>query len=81
MWVVGSWYCICRGRYFFFGFDKWVEVVIESNIVIVEEFFDCIYKDLMLFWSLDLRVFCEWVKGLFWVVSIWNGEIIIYEVV
>jgi hypothetical protein len=79
MWAAGSRYRIRRGRHPPPGFDKWVEAATESNTVIVEEFFDRIYKDLTPFWSLDPRVLRERAKGSPWVVSIRNGETITHE--
>ncbi|KAK5655659.1 hypothetical protein OQA88_5592 [Cercophora sp. LCS_1] len=42
-----------RGRHPPPGFDKWFEVALEKNAVIVEEFFDRIHHDINPFWGLE----------------------------
>lgn len=42
-----------RGRHPPPGFDKWFDAAKAADVIIVEEFFDRIYKDLYPFWGLD----------------------------
>lgn len=42
-----------RGRHPPPGFDKWFEVALEKDAVIVEEFFDRIHHDINPFWGLE----------------------------
>ncbi|KAF3761651.1 family 90 glycosyltransferase [Cryphonectria parasitica EP155] len=46
-------YRVRRGRHPPPGFDKWFEYASKHDAVIVESFFDRIYKDLLPFWALD----------------------------
>ncbi|KAL7941604.1 glycosyltransferase family 90 protein [Trichoderma barbatum] len=62
-----------RGRHPPPGFDKWVESAIESNAIIVEDFFDRIYTDLAPFWSLDTKTIAQRASSWFWVVKVRNG--------
>lgn len=78
MWAASGRYRIRRGRHPPPGFDKWVEAAVESNAVIVEEFFDRIYKDLTPFWGLDPRILRERANTWHWVLRIRNGETAAY---
>ncbi|KAK0389680.1 hypothetical protein NLU13_3253 [Sarocladium strictum] len=80
MWAASSRYRIRRGRHPPPGFDKWVEAATNSSAVIVEDFFDRIYKDLTPFWGHDPRILRERAKGWPWTVSIRNGETITHQV-
>lgn len=62
-----------RGRHPPPGFDRWVNAALESNAVIVEDFFDRIYKDLAPFWSLDTKSVAERASAWHWVVKVRNG--------
>lgn len=46
-------YRVSRGRHPPPGFDKWVEYALKHDAVLVESFFDRIYKDLRPFWALE----------------------------
>lgn len=46
-------YRIRRGRHPPPGFDKWAAYALKHDAVIVESFFDRIYRDLQPFWALD----------------------------
>lgn len=42
-----------RGRHPPPGFDKWFKAAMDDKAIVVEEYFDRIYKDLTPFWGLD----------------------------
>ncbi|RFU78858.1 glycosyltransferase family 90 [Trichoderma arundinaceum] len=62
-----------RGRHPPPGFDQWVKAAIESNAIIIEDFFDRIYKDLVPFWSLDSDTIARRASAWHWVVKVRNG--------
>lgn len=62
-----------RGRHPPPGFDKWVEAAIESNAIIVEDFFDRIYTDLAPYWSLKADEIAGRSSAWWWVVKVRNG--------
>ncbi|KAM0254295.1 hypothetical protein ACHAQJ_006935 [Trichoderma viride] len=55
------------------GFDKWVQAALHSDAIIVEEFFDRIYKDLAPFWGLDAHTTALRASAWHWVVKVRNG--------
>lgn len=63
-----------RGRHPPPGFDKWVEAAIASKSIIVEDYFDRIYKDLSPFWALDAHTLARRASAWHWVVKVRNGE-------
>ncbi|KAH8175738.1 glycosyl transferase family 90 domain-containing protein [Sarocladium implicatum] len=74
MWAASSRYRIRRGRHPPPGFEQWVNGARDSNAVIVEQFFDRIYKDITPFWGLDPKVLREQAKGWGTVISIRKGK-------
>lgn len=63
-----------RGRHPPPGFDKWVEAAIASDSVIVEDFFDRIYKDLTPYWALDPNTLARRAAAWHWVVKVRGGK-------
>lgn len=62
-----------RGRHPPPGFDEWMEFALESDAIIVEDFFDRIYKDLAPFWALEPGVLSKRANSWHWVVKVRNG--------
>ncbi|TFA99368.1 hypothetical protein CCMA1212_008829 [Trichoderma ghanense] len=62
-----------RGRHPPPGFDKWVEAAIESDAIIVEDFFDRIYTDLAAYWSLKAEEIAGRASSWWLVVKVRNG--------
>ncbi|RSL47595.1 hypothetical protein CEP53_009875 [Fusarium sp. AF-6] len=67
-------YRIRRGRHPPPGFDKWIEAAMASDAVIVEDYFDRIYKDLTPYWALDPQTLARRASAWHWVVKVRNGE-------
>ncbi|KAF7537444.1 hypothetical protein G7Z17_g12856 [Cylindrodendrum hubeiense] len=63
-----------RGRHPPPGFDKWTEAALGSNAILVEDFFDRIYKDLTPFWALDSQTIAQRAASWHWVVRVRNGQ-------
>ncbi|KAJ4265563.1 hypothetical protein NW762_004854 [Fusarium torreyae] len=63
-----------RGRHPPPGFDKWVEAALASDAIIVEDYFDRIYKDLSPYWALDAHTLARRASAWHWVVKVRNGE-------
>ncbi|KAI5462674.1 hypothetical protein BGZ63DRAFT_221346 [Mariannaea sp. PMI_226] len=63
-----------RGRHPPPGFDKWTEAALASNAILVEDFFDRIYKDLTPFWALDAHTLAQRASSGRWVVKVRNGH-------
>ncbi|KZZ92020.1 Lipopolysaccharide-modifying protein [Moelleriella libera RCEF 2490] len=64
-----------RGRHPPPGFDQWFAAAQKSKAIIVEDFFDRIYKDLAPFWSLDLETLRTRAAAWHHVVSVRNGKV------
>ncbi|OAA71422.1 Lipopolysaccharide-modifying protein [Cordyceps fumosorosea ARSEF 2679] len=64
-----------RGRHPPPGFDKWVEAAIAADAVIVEDYFDRIYKDLAPFWALDAATLASRAAAGEFVVKVRDGNI------
>ena len=62
-----------RGRHPPPGFDKWVQAALDTDAIIVEDFFDRIYKDLTPFWALNPGVLSKRANSWHWVVKVRNG--------
>ncbi|QPG98095.1 hypothetical protein C2857_007249 [Epichloe festucae Fl1] len=62
-----------RGRHPPPGFDLWYQAASEANAVIVEDFFDRIYKDLTPFWALDTSEIRRRANAWHHVVKVRNG--------
>ncbi|KAI9900197.1 hypothetical protein N3K66_004459 [Trichothecium roseum] len=62
-----------RGRHPPPGFDQWFEAAAGQRAVVVEDFFDRIYKDLTPFWALEPETLRERAHSWPWVVRIRNG--------
>ncbi|KAI9172375.1 Beta-1,2-xylosyltransferase 1 [Paramyrothecium foliicola] len=54
--VAAARYRARRGRHPPPGFDKWFEAAMHNDAVIIEDYFDRIYKDLTPFWALPREV-------------------------
>ncbi|KAM5352216.1 hypothetical protein ACJ41O_004939 [Fusarium nematophilum] len=62
-----------RGRHPPPGFDKWTEAALASKAIIVEDYFDRIYKDLTPYWALDPHTLARRASAWHWVVKVRNG--------
>ncbi|CAM1501060.1 Fc.00g102220.m01.CDS01 [Cosmosporella sp. VM-42] len=62
-----------RGRHPPPGFDQWVKAAAEGNSVIVEDYFDRIYKDLAPFWAVDHDTITQRANSWHHVVKVRNG--------
>ncbi|TQW00306.1 endoplasmic reticulum-resident kdel protein [Cordyceps javanica] len=65
-----------RGRHPPPGFDKWVEAAVAADAIIVEEYFDRIYKDLRPFWGLDAATLAARAAAGEFVTKVRNGKVI-----
>jgi hypothetical protein len=63
-----------RGRHPPPGFDKWTAAALSSNAILVEDFFDRIYKDLTPYWALDPHILAQRASSWRWVVKVRNGH-------
>ncbi len=64
-----------RGRHPPPGFDKWFEAAKASDAIIVEEYFDRIYKDLAPFWGLDPATLARRASSWEHVTKVRNGTV------
>ncbi|KAK2593316.1 hypothetical protein QQS21_008998 [Conoideocrella luteorostrata] len=64
-----------RGRHPPPGFDLWFQAAKESKAVIVEDYFDRIYKDLTPFWALDTAEIKTRANAWHHVVKVRNGSV------
>ncbi|KAJ6787418.1 hypothetical protein PWT90_04818 [Aphanocladium album] len=64
-----------RGRHPPPGFDKWMEAALAADAIIVEEYFDRIYKDVAPFWGLDATTLATRAAGGQFVVKVRNGTV------
>lgn len=62
-----------RGRHPPPGFAQWVEAAIDSDAILVEDFFDRIYKDLTPFWAIETDTITKRAHSWPWVVRVRNG--------
>lgn len=62
-----------RGRHPPPGFDPWFKPAIESDAVVVEHYFDRIYKDLTPFWTLDPDTLKKLATASEWRIKVRNG--------
>lgn len=63
-----------RGRHPPPGFDRWFKAALDTNAVIVEDYFDRIYKDLTPYWALDAETLKRRASSWFWVVKVRGGK-------
>jgi hypothetical protein len=63
-----------RGRHPPPGFDKWFEAAMHNDAVIIEDYFDRIYKDLTPFWSLPRDAVARRANTWPWVVRVRDGR-------
>ncbi|KAK0616127.1 glycosyltransferase family 90 protein [Bombardia bombarda] len=63
-----------RGRHPPPGFDKWAEYAIKHKAIIVEDFFDRVYKDIAPFWAIDPTKIARQATSYPWVVRTRKGE-------
>ncbi|KAF7554816.1 hypothetical protein G7046_g6715 [Stylonectria norvegica] len=63
-----------RGRHPPPGFDEWVKAAVKSDAVIVEDYFDRIYKDLTPFWALDPETIRMRANGWYHSVKVRDGK-------
>lgn len=66
-----------RGRHPPPGFDKWVEAAVAADAILVEEYFDRIYKDLRPFWGLDASTLAKRAAASEFAVKVRNGTVIV----
>lgn len=62
-----------RGRHPPPGFELWVQAALETKSIIVEDYFDRIYKDLTPWWAVDTDTIKSRAHGWPWVVQVRNG--------
>ncbi|RDA87920.1 hypothetical protein CP532_1722 [Ophiocordyceps camponoti-leonardi (nom. inval.)] len=62
-----------RGRHPPPGFDLWFQAALDADAVVVEDFFDRIYKDLTPFWALPASSIKRRARAWHWVVRVRNG--------
>ncbi|KAH7326296.1 putative endoplasmic reticulum-resident kdel protein [Stachybotrys elegans] len=62
-----------RGRHPPPGFDRWFQATVDHDAILVEDYFDRIYKDLAPFWGLDREVLVNRANTWDWVVRVRNG--------
>ncbi|KAF4595328.1 Lipopolysaccharide-modifying protein [Ophiocordyceps camponoti-floridani] len=55
------------------GFDDWFRAAVEADAVVVEDFFDRIYKDVTPFWALSPSSIRRRATAWHWVVRVRNG--------
>lgn len=66
-------YRAARGRHPPPGFEHWFQAALDTNSVVVEDFYDRIYKDLTPFWGLDIDNVRNRAHAWPWVVRVRNG--------
>lgn len=71
--AAASQYRARRGRHPPPGFDKWFEAALANNSIVVEDYFDRIYKDLTPFWAIDTNTIKNRAHSWPWVVRVRNG--------
>lgn len=64
-----------RGRHPPPGFDKWFEAARETNAIIVEDYFDRIYKDVAPYWGVDAETLAKRSIADEFVVRVRNGNV------
>ena len=62
-----------RGRHPPPGFDKWFRAAAAGDVIVVEAFFDRIYKDLTPFWALDAEKTRQRANSWHWAVRVRDG--------
>ncbi|KAK4087071.1 endoplasmic reticulum-resident kdel protein [Purpureocillium lilacinum] len=62
-----------RGRHPPPGFDAWFKAALDADAIVVEDYFDRIYKDLTPFWALDPNTTSRRANAWHWVVKVRNG--------
>lgn len=73
LYSAASRYRARRGRHPPPGFDQWVQAAHDSKAIIVEDYFDRIYKDLAPFWGLETDTIAKRASAWHWVVKVRNG--------
>lgn len=73
IWAASARYRARRGRHPPPGFDRWLEAALASDAVVVEDFFDRIYKDLTPFWAMDTKTIRNRAHSWPWVVRVRYG--------
>ncbi|KAM0740298.1 hypothetical protein ACQRIT_005482 [Beauveria bassiana] len=66
-----------RGRHPPPGFDKWVEAAVAADAIMIEEYFDRIYKDIRPFWGLDATTLAQRAAASEFVVKVRDGKVIL----
>lgn len=72
--VAASRYRARRGRHPPPGFDKWFQAAMENDAIIIEDYFDRIYKDLAPFWALPREAVVRRANTWPWVVRVRKGR-------
>ncbi|KAF7558105.1 hypothetical protein G7Z17_g194 [Cylindrodendrum hubeiense] len=62
-----------RGRHPPPGFDRWFQAALDTEAVVVEDYFDRIYKDLTPYWALDTQTLKGRASASEFVVKVRNG--------
>ncbi|KAH7161878.1 hypothetical protein EDB81DRAFT_854142 [Dactylonectria macrodidyma] len=62
-----------RGRHPPPGFDRWFQAALDTKAVVVEDYFDRIYKDLTPYWALDAQTLKKRASAGEFVVKVRNG--------
>ncbi|KJZ78710.1 hypothetical protein HIM_02101 [Hirsutella minnesotensis 3608] len=62
-----------RGRHPPPGFERWFQAAMDSGAVIVEDFFDRIYKDLTPYWAIEPKTVKRRAHAWHWVVRVRNA--------
>ncbi|KAL6866030.1 hypothetical protein ACO1O0_002130 [Amphichorda felina] len=62
-----------RGRHPPPGFDRWFEAALNTDSVVVEDYFDRIYKDLAPWWAMEPQTIKKHAHSWPWVVRVRNG--------
>jgi hypothetical protein len=63
-----------RGRHPPPGFDKWFQAAMENDAVIIEDYFDRIYKDLAPYWAMPREAVVRRANTWPWVVRVRKGR-------
>lgn len=63
-----------RGRHPPPGFDRWFQAALDSDAIVVEEYFDRIYKDLTPFWAIETETIRNRAHSWSWVVRVRGGN-------
>ncbi|CAM1508907.1 Fc.00g026460.m01.CDS01 [Cosmosporella sp. VM-42] len=63
-----------RGRHPPPGFDRWFQAALRNKAIVVEDYFDRIYKDLTPYWTLDPEILKQRASSWHFVVKVREGK-------